>query len=258
VSPAAISSSEPGLVWVAGVGAAGGLGARLAFRFAREGLLAVLTGRSGERLQKVAEELGAQGLQARALAGDVSRPEDVERLANQLAALGPLRAAIFNAGEAERGGILSLSAAQFEHSWRTGALAGFLFGQAAARALLANGLDAAHPSGRGSLLFTGATASLRGRPPFAAFAAAKAALRSLAQSLARELGPQGIHVAHVVIDGGIDGPRLRGAAPQRAENAGVDGLLNADAIAQAYWQLHVQHRSAWTQELDLRPFKEAF
>jgi NAD(P)-dependent dehydrogenase (short-subunit alcohol dehydrogenase family) len=121
-----------------------------------------------------------------------------------------------------------------------------------------NGADAAAPQGRGSLAFTGATASPRGGAKFAGFASAKAGLRSLAQSLARDFGPQGIHVAHVVIDGGIDGERLRSAAPQRAEAAGTDGLLSPDAIAETYWQLHQQHRSAWTQELDLRPFKEHF
>ncbi len=114
------------------------------------------------------------------------------------------------------------------------------------------------PQGRGSIIFTGATASLRGKPPFTAFAAAKAGLRSLSQSMAREFGPLGIHVAHVVIDGGIDGERLNTSAPQRKISAGDDGLLNIDAIADAYWHIHSQHRSAWTQELDLRPFKETF
>jgi NAD(P)-dependent dehydrogenase (short-subunit alcohol dehydrogenase family) len=126
------------------------------------------------------------------------------------------------------------------------------------RLLLANGLDAQSPQGVGSVLFTGATASLRGGAKFAAFASSKAALRSLAQSLARDFGPQGIHVAHVVIDGGIDGERLRTAAPQRAAEAGVDGLLDPVEIAETYWQLHVQHRSAWTFELDVRPFNERF
>jgi NAD(P)-dependent dehydrogenase (short-subunit alcohol dehydrogenase family) len=112
--------------------------------------------------------------------------------------------------------------------------------------------------GRGTIAFTGATASLRGRPPFTAFASAKAGLRSLAQSMAREFGPLGIHVGHVVIDGGIDGERLNAAAPQLKINRGTDGLLNIDAIADAYWHLHRQHPSAWTHELDLRPFKEPF
>jgi NAD(P)-dependent dehydrogenase (short-subunit alcohol dehydrogenase family) len=136
-------------------------------------------------------------------------------------------------------------------------LGGFLFARAALPLLL-DAPDTPDATSAGSLLFTGATASLRGRPPFAAFASAKAGLRSLAQSLAREFGPRGVHVAHVVIDGGIDGERLRSAAPQRAESAGTDGLLQPDAIAESYWQLHNQARSAWTQELDLRPWREPF
>ena len=113
-------------------------------------------------------------------------------------------------------------------------------------------------AGGGTLLFTGATASIRGRGPFTAFASAKAALRSLSQSCAREYGPRGVHVAHVVIDGGIDGEQLRSRAPQRAQEAGADGLLKPEAIAEVYWQLHVQPLSAWTQEMDLRPAREQF
>src|SRR6266481_302870 len=112
--------------------------------------------------------------------------------------------------------------------------------------------------GRGTVIFTGASASLRGRPGFAQFAAAKAGLRAIAQSMAREYGPQGLHVAHVVIDGGIDGERLRKARPQAIKERGEDGLLDIDAIAEAFWQIHRQRLSAWTHEIDLRPFKEAF
>ncbi len=178
--------------------------------------------------------------------------------AGETVALGPLRAAVFNAGNAVRGAALDLDAAEFEQTWRGGAFAGFLFAREAIQALLRNDQDPDAPQGRGSLVVTGATASLRGGAKFAAFASSKAALRSLAQSLAREHGPQGIHVAHVVIDGGIDGERLRSAAPQRVGQAGADGLLDPEAIAETYWQLHRQHRSAWTFELDLRPFKETF
>jgi NAD(P)-dependent dehydrogenase (short-subunit alcohol dehydrogenase family) len=163
---------------------------------------------------------------------------------------GTLAAAIFNPADAERAPSLELSAAAFEQAWRTITLGGFLFGREVVRALVAEG--------RGTLLFTGATASLRGKPPFGAFAAAKAGLRSVVQTLAREFGPRGIHVAHVIIDGGIDGERLRSRAPQRALEAGQDGLLALDAIAEVYWQLHDQPRSAWTHELDLRPYKEPF
>ena len=158
--------------------------------------------------------------------------------------------AVFNAGNMSRAPSLELTVEQFEAAWRVGTLGGFLFSREALRLLL--------ESGGGSLLLTGATASLRGRPPFAAFAAAKAGLRSLSQSFAREFGPQGVHVAHVVIDGGIDGERLRQAAPQRFAERGADGLLNPDDIADAYWSLHSQPRSAWSQEIDLRPYNETF
>jgi NAD(P)-dependent dehydrogenase (short-subunit alcohol dehydrogenase family) len=129
-------------------------------------------------------------------------------------------------------------------------LGGFLVGRETARRLV--------PLGRGTLIFTGASASLRGKPGFAHFAAAKAGLRAIAQSMAREYGPHGLHVAHVVIDGGIDGERLRRRLPRSVEERGEDGLLAIDAIAEAYWRLHRQPRSAWTHEIDLRPFKESF
>jgi NAD(P)-dependent dehydrogenase (short-subunit alcohol dehydrogenase family) len=246
------------LAWIAGVGASAGLGAALGRRFARGGFTVILTGRSAERIEAVAAEIRQQGAQAHAIAGDVTNEQDIARIAAQLRQYGQLRSAIFNAGNAVRAPTLELTVEQIESALRTNVLGGFVFARAAL-ALLLEAPDALDgPSGAGSLIFTGATASLRGRPPFAAFAAAKAGLRSLSQTLAREFGPRGVHVAHVVIDGGIDGERLRTAAPQRAEQAGVDGLLQPDAISESYWQLHHQHRSAWTQELDLRPYRESF
>jgi NAD(P)-dependent dehydrogenase (short-subunit alcohol dehydrogenase family) len=241
---------ETQVAWIAGVGASAGLGAALGRRFAQAGLLSVLTGRNAQRVRAVAAEITSAGGRAMVLAGDVSSAADIERMAAEVAAHGSLRAAIFNAGNAVRGTPLELTPQQFESTWRGSAYAGFLFARAALPALLA--------ARGGSLLFTGATASLRGRGPFVAFASAKAALRSIAQSFAREYGPQGVHVVHIVIDGGIDGERLRSGAPERVAQAGNDGLLHPDAIADTYWQLHQQHRSAWTHELDLRPFKEAF
>jgi NAD(P)-dependent dehydrogenase (short-subunit alcohol dehydrogenase family) len=238
------------VVWVAGVGARAGLGAAIARRFARAGLIAVVTGRSPDRLAAVVAEIREAGGRAEALAGDVSREADVAAIAQKIAALGRLEVAVFNAASADRAPSLELSAAQFETAWRISTLGGFIFGRESLR-LLAK-------EQRGSLLFTGATASLRGRPPFAALASAKAGLRSLSQTFAREFGPRGVHVAHVVIDGGIDGERLHTNAPQRARDAGPDGLLGLDAIAEVYWHLHAQPRSAWTQELDLRPYKEQF
>jgi NAD(P)-dependent dehydrogenase (short-subunit alcohol dehydrogenase family) len=238
------------VAWIAGVGASAGLGAALARRFAKGGLIVALTGRNSERVQAVSAEIVAAGGKARALSGDVSSPDDVRRLVAGVQGLGPLRAALFNAGNAVRGTPLELTPEQFESTWRGSTYAGFLFARAALPGLLS--------AGSGTLLFTGATASLRGRGPFVAFAAAKAGLRSVAQSFAREYGPRGVHVAHVVIDGGIDGDRLRIQAPHLAADAGADGLLHPDAIAETYWQLHRQQRSAWTHELDLRPYRETF
>jgi len=254
------SSIEPRtpVAWIAGVGASAGLGAALARRFAAGGYTVVLTGRTAQQLQTVAREIEAAGGRAHAFAGDVASEAEIQGIAQRVQALGALSVAVFNAASAVRAPTLELTVDQFAQAWRTSTLGGFIFAREALRLLLANGIDGQAPSGRGSLLFTGATAALRGKPPFAGFAAAKAGLRSLGQTLAREFGPQGVHVAHVVIDGGIDGERLRGSAPQRVAQAGDDGLLQLDAIAESYWQLHLQHRSAWTQELDLRPFKESF
>jgi NAD(P)-dependent dehydrogenase (short-subunit alcohol dehydrogenase family) len=238
------------IAWVAGVGASAGLGAALGRRFAKAGLAVALTGRNADRVSAVAAEIVKNGGRAHAVPGDVSSSADIQRLTAEVKALGSLRVAIFNAGYSVRGTLLDITPEQFESTWRGSTYAGFLFARATLPLLLA--------AGAGSLLFTGATASLRGRGPFAAFAAAKAGLRSLAQSAAREYGPRGVHVAHIVIDGGIDGERLRTDAPRRGTEAGMDGLLDPEAIAETYWQLHQQHRSAWTHEVDLRPYKESF
>ena len=238
------------LAWIAGVGASAGLGSALARRFARGGLHVLLTGRNEARLRSIAAEITNAGGSASALPGDLSNPAEADRLGAAVRQQGTLRAAVFNAGNMIRGNALEVTPEQFESTWRGSAYAGFLFVRSSLPLLL--------EAGGGSLLLTGATASVRGGGPFIAFASAKAALRSVAQSAAREYGPQGIHVAHVIIDGGIDGEHLRSGAPDRAAAAGADGLLHPDAIADTYWHLHQQTRSAWTHELDLRPFKERF
>ena len=241
--------SAPNVAWIAGVGASAGLGAALARRFARAGLTVAITSRNESRLRAVASEVANAGGHAQVLAGDVSNPAEVERLAAAVREIGTLRSALFNAGNMVRGAALDVSPEQFESTWRGSTYAGFLFVRAALPLLLEAG---------GSLLLTGATASVRGGGPFIAFASAKAGLRSIAQSAAREYGPRGVHVAHVIIDGGIDGERLRSVAAERATAAGEDGLLHPDDIADTYWYLHQQPRNAWTHELDLRPFKERF
>jgi NAD(P)-dependent dehydrogenase (short-subunit alcohol dehydrogenase family) len=239
-----------GVAWVLGVGPEAGLGAAVARRFAREGLTVVVSGRTQERIEGVAAQIRQQGGRAVAEVADASDEKSILAVAAKVNALGPLRAAIFNAAAAVWAPSLELTAQDFESTWRTSTLGGFLFGREVLRALV--------PQGRGTLIFTGATASLRGKPPFGAFAAAKAGLRSISQTFAREFGPQGIHVAHAVIDGGIDGERLRTRHPERAKQAGEHGLLNPDAIADVYWHLHTQAPSTFTQELDLRPHKESF
>lgn len=249
-SGSASADSVAPVTWVVGVGASAGLGAALGRRFAKAGLTVALTGRNAERVRSVAAEIAAAGGRAHALPGDASSVDDIKRLTAEVRALGPVHVAIFNAGNWVYGTALDITPEQFEATWRISTYAGLLFAQATLPLLLS--------AGTGTLLFTGATASLRGRGPFVAIAAAKAGLRSVAQSVAREYGPRGVHVAHVVIDGGIDGERLRTGSPQRAAEAGIDGLLNPDAIAETYWQLHQQHRSAWTHEVDLRPYKESF
>lgn len=235
---------------VVGVGAEEGLGAALCRRFGREGLHVFVAGRTSERIARVAASISGAGGRATALVTDSSREADVVRLFERATAQGGLELVVFNTGNNQIGNFLEMEASFFESVWRTACLGGFLVGREAGRRMAA--------AGRGTIVVTGATASIRARPPFIAFASAKAALRAVAQGMARELGPQGVHVAHVIIDGGIDGERLKSAAPGYAASKGEDGLLDIDAIADAYWFLHVQQRSAWTFELDLRPFKEPF
>lgn len=238
------------VAWVVGVGASAGLGAAVARRFARDGLITVVSGRTAERVETVAREIRDAGGRAVALPLDVTEESRVLSAVKTVRELGNLSVAVFNPAAGTRAPSLELSVADFEQAWRVSTLGGFIFGREVLRVL--------SQQGHGSLLFTGATASLRGKPPFGAFASAKAGLRSLSQTFAREFGPRGVHVAHVIIDGGIDGERLRSNAAQRVAEAGPDGLLELDAIADVYAHLHAQPRSAWTQELDLRPYKETF
>lgn len=224
------------------VGVGPGLGAALARRFAQGGMAVAIAARRREALTGLAQEIGG-----RAYACDVGDEASVDELFQKVTReLGALRVAIYNAGAYSPGGILEISAADFERCWRVGCLGGFFVGQRAARSMVAGG--------RGTILFTGATASLRGGARFANLAVGKFGLRALAQSMARELGPKGIHVAHVVIDGQIRSERYAHLEKERP----ADGLLDPAAIAETYWQLHSQPRSAWTMELDLRPWVEKF
>jgi NAD(P)-dependent dehydrogenase (short-subunit alcohol dehydrogenase family) len=231
-----------GTAVVVGVGAERGLGAALCRRFAAEGYHVLVAGRTPEKITQVAKTICATGGSAEAITVDTTREDDVIRLFDGAMSPHNGRAAadviIFNAGNNRRIDFKELSAEQFEEFWRIGCFAGFLVGREAARRLA--------PLGRGTIIFTGASASLRGKPGFAHFASAKAGLRMIAQSMAREYGPLGIHVAHVVIDGRINGDRLLSRVPTLATERGEDGLLGIDAIADTYWSIHRQQRSAWT------------
>jgi NAD(P)-dependent dehydrogenase (short-subunit alcohol dehydrogenase family) len=239
---------------VVGVGAERGLGAALCRRFAAEGHHVLVAGRTPEKIDRVARAIESLGGRATPVATDATCEEHVVRLFDlamtEEDGHGPADLVVYNAGNNRRLDFREVSAETFEEFWRVGCFGGFLVGREAARRLL--------PLGRGTVLFTGASGSLRGRPGFAHFAAAKAGLRAVAQSMAREYGTQGLHVAHVVIDGIIDGDMIRRGRPQIVEQRGENGLLAIDAIAEAYWQIHRQHPTAWTHEIDLRPYKEPF
>ena len=243
--PAARSS-----VLIVGVGSWNGLGAALARRFASGGHPVVIAGRNGQKLEATAAELRKSGAAVAAVIGDAAQAGDAQRFVAEAERLAPLAVAIHNAGGNDPAPFLQVSEEHFTRHWREHALGGFQLAQAALPLLLEHG--------GGSLFFTGASASLRGKALFAPFASAKGALRNLAQSIAREYGPHNIHVGHVVIDGGIGGERLLSRNPQLQERRGADGLLAPDAIADAFWALHHQQRSAWTLELDLRPWNESF
>ncbi len=239
---------------VVGVGAELGLGAALCRRFAKGEYHVLVAGRSADKIDQVVRNIAANSGSAEAIVTDTTREEDVIRLFDRAMSPGagrePADLVAYNAGNNQMLDFRELSAQTFEEFWRIGCFGGFLVGREAARRLV--------PLGRGTVLFTGASGSLRGKPGFAHFAAAKAGLRMLAQSMAREFGPQGIHVAHVVIDGGINGDRLRKRRPEMVAQRGEDGLLGVDAIAETFWHIHRQDRTAWTQEIDLRPYKENF
>ncbi len=224
------------------VGAGPGLGSALARRFAAAGMTVAVVRRDPERLMDLAEEIGGKAYGCDAADGNA-----VEKLFAAVDDdLGRPLLTVFNAGAYRPGGILEISAEDFQDCWRIGCLGGFHVGQSAARRMAA--------AGEGTILFTGATASLRGSAKFINLAVPKFGLRALAQGMARDLAPQGVHVAHVIIDGRIAGDR----PGYRPEEQDADAMLAPSAIAEAYYQLHLQPRSAWTQELDLRPWVETF
>jgi len=209
------------------------------------------TRRDAQKLQPLLDRIRAEGGAAHGFASDARNEDAVAALyAGIEADIGPIEVLVFNIGANVPSGILEETARRYYKVWEMACFAGFLGGREAARRMV--------PRGKGTILFTGATASLRGGANFAAFAGAKHALRALAQSMARELGPRGIHVAHVVIDGAIDTDFIRENFPDRYALKDQDGILNPEHIAENYWMLHMQPRDAWTHELDLRPWSEKF
>jgi NAD(P)-dependent dehydrogenase (short-subunit alcohol dehydrogenase family) len=233
-----------------GVGPLAGMGARLCQRFAGLGLEVLAAGRTQSSLDAVVADITRRGGRARAVVADATSEADTVALFDDAAARGPIACAIYNAGNNTPGRIEEMSAEYFERSWRIGCFAGFLFGREAVRRML--------PAGSGTLLFTGASASLRGRPNFGAFNAAKAGLRALAQAMAKEYGPRGIHVGHVVIDGAINGEKIHTRLPDVAARLGADGMVDIDAIVSAYEFLYKQPRSGWSFEVDVRTALETW
>jgi len=239
--------AEPGAALVIGAGDA--TGGAVARRFAREGYTACVVRRHADALAPLVAQIESTGGRARAFGSDARREEQVVELVETVEReVGPIEIFVFNIGANVPSSIVEETARKYFKIWEMACFAGFLTGREVARRMVARG--------RGTMLFTGASASLRGSANFAAFAGAKHALRALAQSLARELGPKNIHVAHVVIDGAIDTAFIRENFPERYALKAEDGILNPEHIADAYWQLHCQPRDAWTFELDLRPWIE--
>ena len=231
------------------VGAGDATGGAVARRFAREGFNACVVRRKADRLLPLVQQIEDAGGRAYAFAADARKENEVIELVEKVEdTVGPIDVAVFNIGANVPSSIVDDTARRYFKIWELACFAGFLTGREVAKRMV--------PRGRGTIIFTGATGSLRGGARFAAFAGAKHALRALAQSMARELAPKGIHVAHAVIDGAIDTEFIRTNFPDRYALKEQDGILNPDHIADAYWYLHIQPRDAWTFEIDLRPWIE--
>lgn len=231
------------------VGAGDATGGAIARRFAREGYVACVTRRSADKLQPLVDSIRQSGGEAHGFASDARKEDDVVALIEQIEnEIGPIEAFVFNIGANVPCSILEETARKYFKIWEMACFSGFLNAREVALRMAKRK--------RGTLLFTGATAGLRGAAHFAAFAGAKHGLRALAQSMARELGPMNIHVAHVVVDGAIDTDFIRTQFPERYALKDEDGILDPDHIAENYWYLHSQPRDAWTFELDLRPWNE--
>ncbi len=243
-------TDQPGSVAV--IGAGDFIGASIVRRFAAGGYHVHGGRRQGDKLVPLAEEVAAAGHRFTPHTLDARDEASITGFLNEVEADAPLAACIFNVGANVQFPLLDTTERVYRKVWEMACYAGFLAGREAARLML--------PRGRGTIIFTGATASVRGGIGYAAFASAKAGLRATAQAMARELGPQGIHVAHLVIDSGVDTAWVRQRIADRGGDAAVepDVLMNPSSIAETYWMLHQQPRDAWTHELDLRPYGETW
>jgi NAD(P)-dependent dehydrogenase (short-subunit alcohol dehydrogenase family) len=231
------------------VGAGDATGGAIAKRFAQEGFVACVTRRSADKLQPLVDAIKADGGEAHGFACDARKEEDVIALVEQIESqIGPIEAFVFNIGANVPCSILEETARKYFKIWEMACFSGFLNAREVAKRMARRQ--------RGTILFTGATAGMRGAAGFAAFAGAKHGIRALAQSMARELGPMNIHVAHVIVDGAIDTDFIRESFPEKYATKDQDGILNPEHIAENYWYLHSQPRDAWTFELDLRPWSE--
>ena len=231
------------------VGAGDATGGAIAKRFAQEGFIACVTRRSADKLQPLVDAIKALGAEAHGFSCDARKEDEVVALIEQIESqIGPIEAFIFNIGANVPCSILEETARKYFKIWEMACFSGFLNGREVAKRMAQRQ--------RGTILFTGATAGLRGAAGFAAFAGAKHGIRALAQSMARDLGPMNIHVAHVVVDGAIDTDFIRDNFPEKYATKDQDGILNPEHIADNYWHLHSQPRDAWTFELDLRPWNE--
>ena len=231
------------------IGAGDATGGAIARRFAREGYAACVVRRDADKLGPLVDAIAAAGGTARAFGVDARKENDVIAMIETIERdVGPIEVYVFNIGANVPSSILEETARKFFKIWEMACLAGFITARETARRMVTRE--------KGTMLFTGATASLRGSARFAAFAGAKHALRALAQSIARELGPKNIHVAHIVVDGAIDTEFIRTQFPERYAMKENDGILDPEHIAENYWYLHTQPRDAWTFELDLRPWIE--
>ena len=234
------------------VGAGDAIGAAVARRFAAGGYSVCVARRDAEKSRSVVHDIVASGGTARAVGTDVRNEEAVQALFAQVEAeLGAIEVCLFNAGANVKSPLIETSAKLFFKAWELACYSGFLTGREAARYMV--------PRGRGTILFTGATASVRGGSGFAAFAAAKFGLRAVAQSMARELTPKNVHVAHLIIDGAIDSEAIHrrlSAATGAMPDLAPDSLIQTNSVAEAYWALHNQSRDGWTHELDMRPYSE--